>query len=251
MTAPRIGIVIPAWNAEPYIADAIGSLLAEGDAVDLDIVVVSDGSTDGTDGVVADIAARDPRVRLIIEPHRGVAATRNTGVAALDTPLISFLDADDISVPGRLARQAAVLAANPRLAGVLGDLVLVRRIDRFAPAPGAPTLQLTAISLAPGLFHRAVVEGLRFDESFVHAEDFDFYLRAWERGVPIHYEGLPAVLYRRHGTNMTLDRKESVHHLLRALQRSLIRRRGSGQQVDLPPIFTNQRKLLEMDTILA
>ena len=102
-----VSVVIPAFNAGRFIEASLRSLLTERAAVALDIVVVDDGSTDQTREIVQSIARDFAEVRLLQNPRKGIAAARNTGVAAVrdDCRFIAFLDADDLSYPGRIARQ--------------------------------------------------------------------------------------------------------------------------------------------------
>ncbi len=113
----RIGIITPAYNAESRIGRCIGSVLAQNHA-DWHLVVVDDGSTDDTDAAIA--AFDDPRVRRA-DPHAGVSAARNFGIAALpDTDAVLFLDADDWLAPDALARLIHALETFPAAIAATG-----------------------------------------------------------------------------------------------------------------------------------
>ena len=243
MKKPRISVIMPAYNAERFIAEGIQSLLAERE-VDLEAIVVSDGSTDGTAALVADLATDEPRIRLLEEPHRGVAAARNTGLAAATAPLISFLDSDDISAAGRLKRQSDYLAAHPETAYVVGDLMLVREIGPdFLPVPGTPQRQTTGVSLTTCLFRRGLFTTFGgFDETLEFGEDMDFFMRLWELSVPQHFERTTAVFYRQHDTNMTRDKNSMARFMLKVLHNSLRRRRGRTTPFVLPPLFEERQR---------
>jgi len=122
----RIAVIIPAFNAAPFIADAIRSVLAQTHR-DLSLVVVDDGSTDATAAVVTAVA--DPRQTLIRQPNAGVAAARNRGMAALDGDALLFLDADDWLAPTALATLSATLNAAPQAVAAVGPYV---RVDAAA-----------------------------------------------------------------------------------------------------------------------
>lgn len=94
---PALTVVTPAFNAEQWIAGAVRSALAQ-EGVDVRVVVVDDGSTDGTAGVVRALA--DARVLLLHQPNAGQGAARNRGLAAAETAYVGFLDADDLLEPG-------------------------------------------------------------------------------------------------------------------------------------------------------
>lgn len=118
MTSPAlVSVVIPAYNAERYLAAAIHSVLAQSHA-DLELVVVDDGSADGTASVAAAAAADDQRVRVLTQPNAGVGAARNRGLAATAGEWVGFLDADDIWFADKLRRQLDVFAMFPDLRAV-------------------------------------------------------------------------------------------------------------------------------------
>ncbi|MCE5185485.1 MAG: glycosyltransferase family 2 protein [Planctomycetaceae bacterium] len=107
-----IAAVIPAYNAEKYIARALDSVLAQARLPD-EIIVVDDGSADNTADIVRSFG---PKVTLIQQANSGVSSARNTGIRAAKSNWIAFLDADDEWLPERLAAQLALLERNPRLA---------------------------------------------------------------------------------------------------------------------------------------
>jgi glycosyltransferase involved in cell wall biosynthesis len=109
-----VSVVIPAYNAARFIGQAIESVFQQREAaanLDLDVIVVDNASTDAT----CDCVQRDfgSKVRLLREPKPGAACARNTGIAVATAPLIAFLDADDLWLPGKLAEQCAALNARP------------------------------------------------------------------------------------------------------------------------------------------
>lgn len=112
MSGPRFTVVIPAFNEEGIVGDAIRSVQAQ-TRPDWVATVVDDGSRDGTAEVVREIAAGDQRVRLLSKENEGLSAARNSAIEIADTELISFLDADDRWLPTYLERMAAALDAAP------------------------------------------------------------------------------------------------------------------------------------------
>jgi hypothetical protein len=133
----RIGIVIPAHDAAPWIADAIGSVLRQTHRA-WSLVVVDDGSTDATAAVVQPFLA-DPRIALIRQDRAGVSAARNRGMAACgDVQALLFLDADDWLAPDALARLALALEQAPCAAACSGPAGFVAEHD----APGASAARL-------------------------------------------------------------------------------------------------------------
>lgn len=107
---PRVSVVLPAFNAAATIAAAVASIRAQ-TLADWELIVVDDGSTDATAEIVAEIARTEPRLTLLREPHCGVTAAANTAMARATGEFIARMDADDVSLPERLARQAEFLAS--------------------------------------------------------------------------------------------------------------------------------------------
>ncbi len=110
-TNPSLTVIIPARNVAGYLHASIGSI----GPGPYEILVVDDGSTDATPQVLAEIAARDPRLRVLAGGGRGVSAARNLAIGQATAPLAAFLDADDLWRPGKLAAQLALHAAMPEL----------------------------------------------------------------------------------------------------------------------------------------
>jgi glycosyltransferase involved in cell wall biosynthesis len=107
----RVSCIIPAYNAERYVGDAIESILRQTRPPN-EVLVVDDGSTDGTAGVVESFG---PSAILLRRPHRGGAAAKNAALEAARGPYVAFLDADDIWVHDKLARQLAQCLARPSI----------------------------------------------------------------------------------------------------------------------------------------
>ena len=101
MSVPAISVVIPAFNAFDYLAQTIASVQAQ-TYTNWEAMIIDDGSTDDTAAVIRELQARDSRLRLLSVPNRGVSAARNLGVAETHSPLIAFLDADDLWLPDKL-----------------------------------------------------------------------------------------------------------------------------------------------------
>jgi glycosyltransferase involved in cell wall biosynthesis len=232
----KLAVMMAAYNAEPFIADALASILAQRDAAEIDIIVVNDGSTDGTGRIVANLANSAPQIRLIETENRGVTNARNAALAALepDTDLVTFLDADDLVATGRYQRDLALFAADPNLDLVYGstELFKVASSDRLGPAAGSPTLRLRSVQLAAGIYRYELITktGL-FDTRFRQAEDMDYLLRIFESQPRYHILPDTCLYYRRHGSNMTHNTAQLRRDFARALMLSVQRRRMGN----LPP----------------
>src|SRR5262245_15990846 len=122
-TSPCVSVVIPVHNAEPFLASTLESVVRQGHDA-LEIIVVDDGSTDGS----AEIAKRSPAgVRYVCQPNMGPPAARNAGLRLATGDVITFLDADDLWTDGRLALQLRLLAQHPTVDIVAGRFQWVRQ----------------------------------------------------------------------------------------------------------------------------
>ena len=114
-SGPLVSILVPAFNAEATLADTLQSALASS-YPNLEVVLVDDGSTDGTAAIAESFARQDARLRLFRQRHRGVSGALNFGLTQIRGELVARLDADDLWHPTKLEKQVALLAADPALA---------------------------------------------------------------------------------------------------------------------------------------
>lgn len=106
MNPPLISVIMPVFNSERYVAEAVASILAQ-TYKHLELIIVDDGSTDASPGIIRDFAARDSRIHAYFLEHGGVARTMNAGVVLAQGDFIARMDHDDIALPERLATQLA------------------------------------------------------------------------------------------------------------------------------------------------
>lgn len=213
---------MPVWNGIAFLGEALESILVQEPAVD-EIVVVDDGSTDGSGDLARSFGAR---VRCVRREHAGLAATRNAAVREARGDLVAFLDADDVWPRGRIARLLAALAANPdcgiaqgRLQRMVPDGTGWKLVDESWRAP----------NVATALIRREVFARVgAFDEKVAGADDVDWLLRAKEGGVREAQVDAVTLLYRRHDGNMTNDVEADQTRLLRVLGRAVARRRAAA-----------------------
>jgi len=104
----RISVVVPIYDVEPYLAECLESVAAQ-TLADLEVIMVDDGSTDGSARIAGEFAERDPRFRLLTQPNRGLGAARNAGADAASGELLAFVDSDDVLVPDAYERLARAL----------------------------------------------------------------------------------------------------------------------------------------------
>lgn len=151
---PRISIILPVYNGEPYLREAVDSVLAQ-DFGDFELLAINDGSTDGS-GAILD-AYDDPRFRVIHQANRGLALTLRRGVEVAVGEYIARQDQDDVSAPSRFGKQVAFMDAHPDC-GIVGSWSTIV-LDRVPPSRG---------HYHPVGNGRLQVMGL-FDSYFVHS----------------------------------------------------------------------------------
>ncbi len=221
MDAPDVTVVIPCYNAAPYIGATIRSVLAQ-QRPGMEIIVVDDGSSDGSLELVH---AQFPQVRALSQVNQGVAAARNHGLREARGTWVAFVDADDIWLPGKLAAQFALMASVPgcrmsytawqvwpsqqpepdpdylaRLAGSAADATRWRGPSGWI----YPQLLLDCVVwTSTVLAERALFEQIGgFDPALRLGEDYDLWLRA-SRVTPILRVPHPYALYRIHPASIT------------------------------------------------
>ncbi|MSP12354.1 MAG: glycosyltransferase family 2 protein [Chloroflexi bacterium] len=226
---PRISAIIPIYNGERYLAEAIQSALDQTYAV-AEVIVVDDGSTDDAVLVAQQFP---PPVRTIQQPHAGASAARNRGVQESREEYLAFLDADDIWLPDKLALQIAAFAANPAPDMVFGyvqqfhspDLDPLLKARIVCPAEPAAGILPSTMMTSREAFLRVGF----FDDTVMTGELLDWYLRATELG--LRTAMLPEVVLRRrlHAGNHGRVQRDSRKDFARVLKSALDRRRsGNG-----------------------
>jgi glycosyltransferase involved in cell wall biosynthesis len=219
---PLISVLMATFNGEAFVEEAIESVLLQR-GVELELVVIDDGSVDATPEIVRDLARRDPRIRCGVRPHAGMAAARNACLAQASGSHIALLDQDDRCPDGKLARQLALLEASPDVAAVFGLTQMFGTGEHREPG--------YTMLLAAALLRRDVVDAVgEFDPSCASADDLDFLLRMLESGHRIELETGLGTYHRRHPDQASGDLIATRRDCVRALARSLKRRRLSGIQ---------------------
>jgi glycosyltransferase involved in cell wall biosynthesis len=239
-TPSLISCIVPVFNGERYLGEALDSILAQ-TYRPLEIIVSDDGSTDGTAAVVATYG---DQVRYLWQTNAGPAAARNLGLRAVQGEFVAFLDADDLWHPEKLARQMARFEARAEL-----DMCFTKAQNFWIPELrefGArhrdhPALGETVCprSLCTLVARRSLIDTVgNFNPKFSVGEDTDWFLRTLEQGAVM--ESLPDVLmYRRwHRGNLSWRAFASDAQLrdaaLQLVKARLDRRRPAGMMAARP-----------------
>ncbi len=221
----RVSVIIPAYNAARYLAEAIESVLAQ-DARLIELIVVDDGSTDETAHVAKRFGAK---IQYIYQVNGGIAAALNCGLAYARGEYLAFCAADDRWASGRLEKQLAAFDASPT-----PDLVFGHVQNFFSPELGpeitqryvCPPEPLPGYSLAAMLLRRATFERVgRFNPAYKIGEFVDWYARAQEFN--LREMLLPdVVLWRRlHGDNLSIKSTNARGDFARIMKAAIDRRR--------------------------
>lgn len=228
---PLVSVVLPAYNAEHTVVQALASLQAQ-TFTDFEVVVVNDGSTDGTARVVADLASTDGRIRLIDRAeNRGLVASLIEGVAAARGPLIARLDADDTSRPTRLQRQVeqfaddGVVLSATAFTRILPDGTLLRESRPPVTHGGmAAALAVTnRLNHSAVMFRRSAYDAAGgYDPATFPAEDYDLWLRMMRVG---EFRGVDEILVdcTSSPNGVSGTRAEEQRQMCEALRASYVR----------------------------
>lgn len=215
-----IAVIVTVRNGLPFLADAIQCVQSQSYSP-LDLVVVDDGSTDGSLE-----AARNAGLRILQTPSVGPAAARNAGIQATVSDAIAFLDVDDLWPPGSLHRLATALSANPSAGFAQGLIQNFRVLDngsrRFFTSP------YRFVNLGACLYRRSLFDTVGFlDEGLRLSEDIDFMMRCWEKDVRKALVDEVTLYYRRHPNSMTACMEGDGFGTVQLIQRRIDRvRRG-------------------------
>lgn len=235
---PLVSVIMPVFNAESYLSEAVESILSQ-TFPDFELITIDDCSTDGSLAVLKSFAERDTRVRLLEnERNLGVTPTLNRGLKEAQGELIARMDADDISLPERLEKQIAFPQANPQIGLISGDAVAI-------DAEGAAVDEDFSLTVEPGyikwllhftcpITHPAVMgrkalfeQAGGYDPEILYAEDYDLWQRM-SQYTQLSNLGEVVLKKREHSQAIGITRREIMmrsHRLVqqRAFSRLLCR----------------------------
>jgi glycosyltransferase involved in cell wall biosynthesis len=208
MSDPLISVLMPAYNAERYVAEAVRSILDQSFG-DFEFVIIDDGSTDRTRAILERFAARDGRIRLVSRPNRGLVATLNEGLGLARGELIARMDADDVALPDRFEHQVAFLREHPEVVCLGGAYLMIDAkgwvmIDNHPPEEDREIQEellkgVTCLIHPAAMMRRDAVRAAGgYDERMEQSEDLDLWLRLGERGRLANLHQV-VLKYRIHG----------------------------------------------------
>jgi glycosyltransferase involved in cell wall biosynthesis len=250
-----VSVVMTVYNGESHLVAAIDSILAQ-TFRDFELIVVDDGSTDGTARILAAVRQADQRVRILENARNlGLVASLNRGLAEARGALIARMDADDVSRPHRLARQVEFLRRHPEV-DVLGSRLRVLGTWRVWKPPLSHDDIVARLLFESPLYHPTVMlrrhrddgqgglgERIVYDERRTHAEDYDLWVRlGLDHGA--RFANLPEVLldYRIHRASVSRQFQAAQAQTVTEIRRDQLGKLGiapSDEEMDLHDRISN------------
>lgn len=221
---PLVSAIIPVFNGERFLADTIRSVLSQ-TYRPIEIIVVDDGSTDGTAG----IAMSFKEVRYVRQNNQGHGMAKNNGIAAARGELIAFLDADDLWTPDKLSVQAGHMMTNSEIGYTIARMRVFLDPGIEWPAwLNRPHYMSDPPGYVPGTLvaRRAVFERIGvFNTSYRHGNDSDWFFRAKDAGIPMAI--MPEILLHKriHSSNLSHEVPLMTTELLRTVRASILRQK--------------------------
>ena len=213
MNVPAVSVILPAYNCEKFIGKAIESVLQQ-TFTDFELIIINDGSTDTTESVIHEF--NDQRITYLKNSkNQGLIYTLNKAIAHANGNYIARMDADDICLAGRLAKQKTFLDQNEDIAAVASTIEFINEqgektgiweLDRQTITPAQirrAILKQNCIAHPTVMIRSETLKQLKYKEYQKNIEDYDLWLRLLNRGCKIAKLDNPLLLYRRHDDSVT------------------------------------------------
>jgi len=215
---PMISVVLPVFNAEKYVREAIRSIFSQS-FTNFELIVINDGSLDATEAILKELQAQDSRLILISRENKGLVASLNEGINAASGEWIARMDADDVALPQRFERQLQWLKQTG--ADICGSWVQLfgtadKRILKHSQTDDAIKMELLFGSpfAHPSVMMRAkLVKQLHYDQAWEKAEDYDLWDRAARAGWTMTNVPEVLLLYRQHEMQISTASLARQHQL--------------------------------------
>jgi teichuronic acid biosynthesis glycosyltransferase TuaG len=216
MNNPMVSVIMPAFNAERYIEEAINSVISQ-TYTNWELIVINDGSTDNTLQIANKFVSVDARVKLISQDNKKLGAARNAGILNANGIWIAFLDADDLWMPDKLTKQLLIAKAEPGAGVIFTDGFTfydnsLQAIQPYETVSGYFTstviykleYQGNYIPVLSVLVKKAHIDSIGLQNVY-GCEDWDYWLRLALHGVSFYGMNEKLFYYRRHSSNMSND----------------------------------------------
>jgi len=242
-TEPLVSVLIPVYNGQEYIAQAVESILRQS-LSNLELILINDGSTDDTQAILDRYQKQDARVRLYTQENQGIVPTLNRGIELARGRFLARLDADDYCFTNRLERQVAVLERDSDVVMVGSAFYLLsadQRSTRIVYPPASDTEIHCALLLDNPFAQSSVTMRLstlrehhiRYDPNFPLSEDYDLWSRLLSYGKGMNLIE-PLVVRRMHSSQVSeANRQACIENAVLIAQRNL---RGLGFDLNLDSV---------------
>lgn len=234
-SAPIVSVLLPVYNADRYVAQAVESILNQ-TFTDFELIIIDDGSTDTSLKILQTYASKDHRIRLLSRANRGLLKTLNQMIEMAKGKYLARMDADDIALPDRFAAQVALLEREPEVVCVGGSYDMIDEqgailAETRPPITDAEIQQqllagFTVIQHPCAMFRRSALLAVSgYDESAFLAEDLDLWLRMGEIGKLANLEQV-ILLYRVHMRSVSRQNLKRQLRVVRKVCERAWKRRG-------------------------
>lgn len=224
MQIPEISVIIPVFNAAPFLKESIESILNQTFS-DFELIILNDKSTDESLEIIKKFQSQDNRIIIIDKAQNtGPANLRNEGINAAKGNFIALMDADDISLPTRFEKQITVLKNNPEI-GVCGtwftffgsekNKIIKHSVNKDAIK--VSFLHSCNIGNPTVMFKKEVLADLKFDNDYVPVEDYDLWSRLLAK---TSFYNIPESLlnYRQHNNNISKTKIDNVNRSVKKVK---------------------------------
>ena len=256
---PLVSIVVPTYNHADYIADCLQSIMNQ-DYPHIELIVINDGSTDGTDHVIKEFLQKKPlRFHYISKENEGLIRTLNLGLQLAKGDFFCELASDDMLLPGSIQKRVEFLKATPDIDAVFADGYLLNGNEKTTIRVSRGKLRFNSskhtikdiiqgkarIFFPSGMFRRSILLKLGgFDEDFRYFEDVAIqYTLALN--AKIGYLDKPVMYYRRHSTNTSFHKQYVRKEKILALEKLYSLRRDDLQRLIKKYLYKEYLKLIK------
>jgi len=244
MSPPAISVLMPVYNAEQYLAAAITSILNQ-TFIDFELIAIDDGSTDGSKTILQNFAASDSRLRCLFRPNTGIGQALNDGIAVATGEFLARMDADDVALPNRFARQIARFKNEPELVALGSAVIFMDAAGHpVKPCPREAQHERIEQALLAGdggaiihpsaMFKREAVNQVGGYIKDRYYEDLDLYLKLARVG-RLGNLSEPLLHYRVHPTSVNFDKHLGRHEIKTRILATAHAARGLTYSPPPPP----------------
>lgn len=238
MNKPDISVVMPVYNDERFVREAVESVLAQ-TFKNFELIIVNDGSTDSSGKIINELAAKDPRIKIIANPlPTGRGAARNAGIAAATGEFIAFNDSDDLSLPERLEKHFEFMKNNPDCGFVASNCILADEagaevaLDKIRPGEKDIVSALRnhcIVCHCASLFRTSLIKGIGgYRAGFAQSQDYDMLLRLVDK-TPVRILDIPVYKYRKTRSSVSMARNSAGQACMMLVKKFAAQRARDGR----------------------